>query len=150
MAGRLAGKRILVTAAGAGIGRATVLMMAKEGASVVATDVKPELLASLAGVPGIETRKLDVLDDAEVAAVVGADLVYARRLGLDATPAICLNGRYISGFRGTEELAADVDTELAHARARIAAGVARDAVAREILEREAIPASEFPSADLQQ
>ena len=73
MAGRLAGKRILVTAAGAGIGRATVLMMAKEGASVVATDVKPELLASLAGVPGIETRKLDVLDDAEVAAVVGAE-----------------------------------------------------------------------------
>jgi 2-keto-3-deoxy-L-fuconate dehydrogenase len=73
MAGRLAGKRILVTAAGAGIGRATVLMMAKEGASVVATDVKPELLASLAGVPGIETRKLDVLDDAQVAAVVGAE-----------------------------------------------------------------------------
>ncbi|MFN9773622.1 MAG: SDR family NAD(P)-dependent oxidoreductase, partial [Burkholderiales bacterium] len=73
MAGRLAGKRILVTAAGAGIGRATVLMMAKEGASVIATDVKPELLASLAGVPGIETRKLDVLDDAEVAAVVGAE-----------------------------------------------------------------------------
>jgi 2-keto-3-deoxy-L-fuconate dehydrogenase len=70
---RLAGKRILVTAAGAGIGRATVLMMAQEGASVIATDVKPELLASLAGVPGIETRELDVLDDAEVAAVVGAE-----------------------------------------------------------------------------
>ena len=39
MAGRLAGKRILVTAAGAGIGRATVLMMAAEGANVIATDV---------------------------------------------------------------------------------------------------------------
>lgn len=73
MAGRLAGKRILVTAAGAGIGRATVLMMAAEGASVIATDVKPELLASLAGTPGIETRVLDVLDDAQVAAVVGAE-----------------------------------------------------------------------------
>jgi 2-keto-3-deoxy-L-fuconate dehydrogenase len=73
MAGRLAGKRILVTAAGAGIGRATVLMMAAEGASVIATDVKPELLASLAGTPGIETRTLDVLDDAQVAAVVGAE-----------------------------------------------------------------------------
>ena len=72
MAGRLAGKRILVTAAGAGIGRATVLMMAAEGARVIATDVKPELLESLKGVPGIETRTLDVLDDAEVAAVVGA------------------------------------------------------------------------------
>ncbi|MFM1988993.1 MAG: hypothetical protein RJA99_1950 [Pseudomonadota bacterium] len=72
MAGRLAGKRILVTAAGAGIGRATVLMMAAEGASVIATDVKSELLESLKGVPGIETRRLDVLDDAQVAAVVGA------------------------------------------------------------------------------
>ncbi|MEI7443718.1 MAG: SDR family oxidoreductase [Burkholderiales bacterium] len=72
MAGRLAGKRILVTAAGAGIGRATVLMMAAEGANVIATDVKPELLASLKGVAGIETRVLNVLDDAQVAEVVGA------------------------------------------------------------------------------
>ena len=72
MAGRLAGKRILVTAAGAGIGRASVLMMAAEGASVIATDVEPGLLASLAGTAGIETRVLDVLDDAQVAAVVGA------------------------------------------------------------------------------
>ena len=61
MAGRLAGKRILVTAAGAGIGRATVLMMAAEGAQVIATDVKAELLDALAGVAGIETRRLDVL-----------------------------------------------------------------------------------------
>ena len=67
MAGRLAGKRILVTAAGAGIGRATVLMMAAEGAQVIATDVKAELLDSLKGVAGIETRRLDVLNDAEVA-----------------------------------------------------------------------------------
>ena len=49
MAGRLAGKRILVTAAGAGIGRATVLMMAAEGAQVIATDVKAELLDALCG-----------------------------------------------------------------------------------------------------
>ena len=37
-----------------------------------------------------------------------------------------------------------------HVRAKIAAGTARDAVVREILEHEAIPPSEFPSADLQQ
>ncbi|HYF58407.1 MAG TPA: SDR family oxidoreductase [Burkholderiaceae bacterium] len=73
MAGRLQGKRILVTAAGAGIGRASVLMMAAEGASVIATDVNAALLGSLQGVPGVETRRLDVLDDAEVAAVVGAE-----------------------------------------------------------------------------
>lgn len=72
MGERLKGKRILVTAAGAGIGRASVLMMAAEGANVIATDVNPALLESLQGVPGIETRPLDVLDDAQVAAVVGA------------------------------------------------------------------------------
>ena len=39
MAGRLEGKSALVTAAGQGIGRATAMAMAKEGAHVVATDV---------------------------------------------------------------------------------------------------------------
>lgn len=97
-----------------------------------------------------EQRFFTDLDSSEVAGVVRSDLVYARRLGLDATPAIFLNGRYISGFRGTEELAADVDTELALARQRIAGGVARDAVVRDILGRDAIQAAEFPSAELQQ
>jgi 2-keto-3-deoxy-L-fuconate dehydrogenase len=72
MGRRLEGKRILVTAAGQGIGRASVLMMAAEGASVIATDVNAALLDALKGTPGVETRRLDVLDDAEVAAVVGA------------------------------------------------------------------------------
>jgi 2-keto-3-deoxy-L-fuconate dehydrogenase len=72
MGERLKGKRIFVTAAGAGIGRASVLMMAGEGAQVIATDVNPALLESLQGVPGVETRRLDVLDDAQVASVVGA------------------------------------------------------------------------------
>jgi 2-keto-3-deoxy-L-fuconate dehydrogenase len=72
MGQRLAGKRILVTAAGQGIGRASVLMMAAEGARVIATDVNAELLRAFEGISGIETRPLDVLDDAQVAAVVGA------------------------------------------------------------------------------
>jgi len=72
MGDRLKDKRVLATAAGAGIGRASVLMMAAEGAQVIATDVNESLLESLAGVPGVETRRLDVLDDAQVAAVVGA------------------------------------------------------------------------------
>ena len=66
MAGRLAGKIALVTAAGQGIGRATALAMAAEGASVHATDLRAELLGSLAGISGITTRVLDVLDDAAV------------------------------------------------------------------------------------
>ena len=66
MSGRLAGKTALVTAAGQGMGRACAVQMAAEGATVYATDVKPELLADLAGVANITTRKLDVMDDASV------------------------------------------------------------------------------------
>ncbi|MBN8996289.1 MAG: SDR family oxidoreductase [Rhizobiales bacterium] len=63
---RLKGKRALVTAAGAGIGRATAIAFAAEGAEVIATDIKPELLRDLAG-HGI--RQTDVLDVRSTAAV---------------------------------------------------------------------------------
>ncbi len=67
--GRLEGKRALVTAAGAGIGRATALAYAREGATVLATDIDAAALAALAGV---ETRVMDVRDPAAVAEVAGA------------------------------------------------------------------------------
>ena len=69
MAGRLEGKTALVTAAGQGIGRATALAMAKEGARVVATDVNEAPLRDMSGVANLTTRRLDVLDDAAVAAL---------------------------------------------------------------------------------
>ncbi len=67
MAGRLAGKTAFCTAAAQGIGRATALAFAAEGAQVVATDVNEAKLAALAG-PAIRTLRLDVLDAAAVAA----------------------------------------------------------------------------------
>jgi 2-keto-3-deoxy-L-fuconate dehydrogenase len=70
MTGRLAGKTALVTAAGQGMGRAGALAFAREGAGVIATDLKPELLASMRDTPGITTRSLNVLDAAAVAAAV--------------------------------------------------------------------------------
>ena len=71
MAGRLAGKRIFVTAAGQGMGRASALAMAAEGGSVVATDRDADKLTGLAAA-GLETHALDVLDDAAVARAVAA------------------------------------------------------------------------------
>jgi 2-keto-3-deoxy-L-fuconate dehydrogenase len=68
--GRLAGRRALVTAAGQGIGRATALAFAREGAEVLATDIDEALLARLAkDEPRIEVARLDVRDDAAVAAI---------------------------------------------------------------------------------
>lgn len=72
--GRLHGQRALVTGAAQGIGRATALAFAREGAMVVATDVNEERLAALSG-PGIVTRKLDVLDDAAIAVVAESEKV---------------------------------------------------------------------------
>ena len=63
---RLKGKTALVTAAGQGIGRASALALAAEGAQVWATDLDPRLLESFAGVAGIQALPLDVLDKAAI------------------------------------------------------------------------------------
>jgi 2-keto-3-deoxy-L-fuconate dehydrogenase len=67
MTSRLAGKTALVTAAGAGIGQATALALAREGARVIATDVNLALLEPLAAA-GCTIEKLDVLDPAAIQA----------------------------------------------------------------------------------
>lgn len=65
---RLQGKTIVVTAAGQGIGRASALAMAKEGANVWATDINPELLKTYSGIPHIKTAVLNVLKTSDVQA----------------------------------------------------------------------------------
>jgi 2-keto-3-deoxy-L-fuconate dehydrogenase len=69
MGQRLNGKRALVTAAGQGIGRASVLAMAAEGAHVFATDINEDALAGIATETDgqIETFVLDVRSDTSVA-----------------------------------------------------------------------------------
>ncbi len=64
---RLAGKTAFCTASGAGIGRATALAFAAEGARVIATDLSGAALADMG--PGIECHALDVTDAGAVAAM---------------------------------------------------------------------------------
>jgi 2-keto-3-deoxy-L-fuconate dehydrogenase len=80
MTARLAGKTAFLTAAGQGIGRATALAFAREGARVIATDLNAEALASLKAECDCETHRLDVTDLAAIqAAAAGAgrvDILY--------------------------------------------------------------------------
>jgi len=71
MAGRLDGKKALVTAAAQGIGKATVEAFSREGAEVIATDINMDALGALEGLPGVTLRKLDVLDGEAVKAAAG-------------------------------------------------------------------------------
>lgn len=79
--GRLAGKRALVTAAGQGIGRASALAFAREGAHVVATDVDEAKVAELArehasaanATGTLRAARLDVRDAAAIEALVARE-----------------------------------------------------------------------------
>ncbi len=66
---RLKGKRAFLTAAGAGIGKATAIAFAAEGAVVIVTDLKTDLLADLKGKGVAETYSLDVRDTKAVRAM---------------------------------------------------------------------------------
>ena len=64
MSGRLEGKKILVTAAGQGIGKATAIAFHKEGAQVTATDLNDKTLTELnKEYPEIKVQKLDSTDN---------------------------------------------------------------------------------------
>lgn len=66
MANRLKGKRALVTAAGQGMGRAAVHAFLREGASVIATDINPDLLREFATSSAVISSRLDVTDEKAV------------------------------------------------------------------------------------
>lgn len=65
---RLSGKRIFISAAAQGIGRASALACANEGAHVIATDINDDALKALSAEhKNIETHRLDVRDGKAVA-----------------------------------------------------------------------------------
>ncbi len=66
---RLKGKTALITAAGQGIGHARAVAMAKEGATVWATDVNAALLEKFKGVANVHTAVLDVMNKQAIQSV---------------------------------------------------------------------------------
>ncbi|MFC0283751.1 SDR family NAD(P)-dependent oxidoreductase [Camelimonas abortus] len=106
--GRLEGKRAVVTGAGSGIGRASVLRFAREGARVVAVDRNGESVqetAALARAGGFEVLALagDAGADADVQAFIGAATEHLG--GLDVLYANAgVSGGVVPLFEQTAEL----------------------------------------------
>jgi NAD(P)-dependent dehydrogenase (short-subunit alcohol dehydrogenase family) len=103
---RFEGKVAVITAAGAGIGRATVEIMAREGATVIAVDVNGERLDALAGAlkdaPGkVVCRDIDAGNEAAVRALVGETVADHGRID------ILVNG--VGGSTIVENPAAPID-----------------------------------------
>ena len=79
--GRLQGKRALITGAGSGIGKATSLLFAKEGATVIAADIKGQDEVAANGADAIIPYECDVANPEAVEAM----MAFARKKmdGLD-------------------------------------------------------------------
>ena len=78
MARRLEGKKVFVTAAAQGMGRAAVLAMAREGARIIATDIREDLLQTLRaevlaeGGIAPDVRRLDVTEPGAIESMMGS------------------------------------------------------------------------------
>lgn len=107
--GRLQGKTVLITAAAQGIGRASALACAAEGARVIATDINQAFLDSLAAEhSSIQVELLDVRNDAAVVALA------ARAPALDALfncAGMVANGSLLDGTEADWDLSFDLNVK---------------------------------------
>src|SRR5215475_6486031 len=96
---KLADKTVVVTGAGSGIGRATALAFAQQGARIAACDVDPARLDALSDEPGdraVVVRKVDVSDRAQMSAF--ADAVHAQAPAADVVvnnAGVALGGSFL-------------------------------------------------------
>jgi NAD(P)-dependent dehydrogenase (short-subunit alcohol dehydrogenase family) len=104
MSGRLAGKVCIVTGAGSGIGRASALLFAAEGATVVAADIDLEA-------DGV-THRVDVGDESETNALAAA--VVAEHGRID----VLFNNAGIAGVGDLEETSLELWERVMYVNAR--------------------------------
>lgn len=95
---RFAGRSVLVTGAGSGIGRATARLFAGEGARVLAVDLSDGVEETAAGHDAITPMRGDAGSEQDVAAMV-ADVI-ARHGGIDI---VCANAGISGGMAGLFE-----------------------------------------------
>lgn len=114
MSGRLEGRTALVTGAGSGIGRATALLLASEGAHVVATDIDAGAAEETAAGAGGSMTVLahDVTDAGDweraVAAAAGADgglSILVNNAGI--APKATIEQETLEGWRRVHEVCLD-------------------------------------------
>lgn len=95
IAGRFAGRSVLVTGAGSGIGRATAGLFAEEGARVLAVDLSEGVEETAAGHDGITAMTGDAGLEGDVAAMIAAAV--ERHGGIDV---VCANAGVSGGLAG--------------------------------------------------
>ncbi len=97
---------------------------------------------------GVDVERFETdFQTREVSDALVADVLLARRLGVQATPGFFINGRYIEGSRSVETFTRLIDEELARAEQLEASGTAR-AELRANLMSGALGPEAFPNAGL--
>ena len=101
---RLANKTCIVTGAGSGIGRASALLFAAEGARVVAADIDESAAAATVAQigDGAVARRVDVADEAETHALAAATVEQFGRID------VLFNNAGIAGVGDIEETSLDL------------------------------------------
>jgi protein-disulfide isomerase len=84
----------------------------------------------------------------EVGDKLAADVLLARRLGIQGTPGFFVNGRYVDGVRSPETFAGMIDEELARAKQLEAEGTPRSELHAALMQG-ALGPEQFPNAHLQ-
>lgn len=101
---RLAGKRVLVTGTGGGIGRATALLCAREGAHVVGCDLNPETSAETVELARAAGGRMDAVAPVDLATPAGAAAWVSQAADLAGGIDVLVNNASSIRFGAIEDL----------------------------------------------